>query len=250
MKKIFKILLIIVIIIILAFVSILFFKDAIIASAINKIGDHITKTDVSVDSVELGFSKGTITINNFKVANPNSSFSGKDLASFAKVFLEIDKNSALLDMSDIVVIKNIIVEKPYFSYEFNSSGENNIKKLLSNMQSGSTANNNKQIADNKKSGHKVIIKNLEINSPKIEVSSTVAGVVVKKEINIPSIVIKDLGTENSPTTVEDVANEVVATIIDEIVKSEEFNINSLSPNLNKEIKKIGDKLEGKLKNIF
>ena len=107
MKKIFKILLIIVVILILAFVAILLFKDTIITSAINKIGDGVTKTDVSLESIETSFSKGTITINNFKVANPNDSFSGKDLASFGKVFVEIEKASVF---SDVVVIKNIIVE--------------------------------------------------------------------------------------------------------------------------------------------
>jgi uncharacterized protein involved in outer membrane biogenesis len=248
MKKIFKILLIIVVILILAFVAILFFKDAIITSAINKVGDSITKTNVSLESIETSFSKGSITINNFSVANPNDSFSGKDLASFGKVFVEIERSSVF---SDVVVIKNIIVEKPYFSYEFNSSGENNLKKLLSNIQSESSHSINEERAEhNEKLSHKVIIKNLEINSPKVSVASNIAGVALRKEINIPSISLKNLGTEQSPTTFKNVANELSATILDEIVKSEEFNINSLSPNLNKEIKKIGDRLEGKLKNIF
>jgi uncharacterized protein involved in outer membrane biogenesis len=248
--KLLKILLITFAIIVLALLAIFFFaRDEIITSAINKAGDKILKTDVSVKSVHSSLSDGSIEITNFKISNPGNGFAGDTLAKFATVEAQVEKASVF---SDVIVIKNVIINAPEFYYEFDKDGRSNITALLENLKSEATTSSAHEKAEAKEaSNKKVVIKNLEINSAKAAVSSKFAGVALQKEINIPNIKLTNLGTEDNPTTFGKVAEELSAVVLNGITKSDEFKQlfdfkklgdDKLQEKINKSIEKLGGKL--------
>ncbi len=103
--------------------------DAIVETAIEKIGSKALGVDVAVGSVELDLEQGRGSIRGLEVANP-SGYSGDPALAFGELTLELDKESGAVALARAAA-PEIRVE---------TKGEsNNVEQLLSSLSSGAPA---------------------------------------------------------------------------------------------------------------
>lgn len=124
-----KIVLSILIILIIAIVGILVFIDNILTTGIRTGGSMIMKTKVEVDAVRLKILRGTLDIENLRVANPPDYKDGYaiELPNF-HVALQI--NSLL---TDTIIVDDIEIVGIKVNYEPTLTGGSNLQTLLNNI---------------------------------------------------------------------------------------------------------------------
>jgi hypothetical protein len=176
--------------------------DAIVEAVIEEIGTETTKTRVDVSGVNISLADAQGIVKGLSVANP-AGFSSNKAISLGEIKLKLDPNSLT---SDVLVIKEIRVDKPAVNYEFGKGGSNFdvIKKNVASAGEGSSGT-----AEN--SGPKMIIEHLYINGGSIAVSSAVTP---GEPLNtaLPDIHLKNIGKNSGGATAGEVAKQVLTVL--------------------------------------
>jgi uncharacterized protein involved in outer membrane biogenesis len=136
------------------------------------------------------------------VANP-AGFSSSKAISLGAIKLKLDADNTT---SDVVVIKEIRVDKPTVNYEFGKGGSNFdvIKKNVGGAGSGSSE-------AGEGSGPKLIIENLYINDGSIAVSSVLTpGEPLATPL--PDMHLKNIGKSSGGASAEEVAKQVLTAL--------------------------------------
>jgi hypothetical protein len=100
--------------------------NALIKTQIEQIGSKVTEQSVTVSKVDMKLLKGSGTIKGLVLANPEI-YSAPAAFSLDEVTLDINLQSLT---TDIIVIDQIIIDKPEAVVEFTENGGANIKDIL------------------------------------------------------------------------------------------------------------------------
>lgn len=213
MKKYFKILLYLIGIIIILCAALYFARNTLIARSVEKIAPSFTGTPVALESVDLQIFKGTLSLRNLKVGNPQG-FSQKDIFAVDKVDVALKPLSLL---GNKIVIKNITVDGVTLNYEIVGNKSN-----LSVIQDNLSGNVKKPVQQSKanaapkdeKSSKSVVIDSLLIEN--VRAGAYVSG--VGMTLALPSVRLTDIG-KSKPSTIRDVIEKVLAVFSKETVSA-------------------------------
>ena len=98
----------------------------LIKQKIEQIGSDVTEQQVKVNKVDMKLLNGAGTIKGLVLSNPTK-YNAPAAFSLSEVTLDINLKSL---STDLIVIDQIVIDKPSAVVEFTESGEANIKDIL------------------------------------------------------------------------------------------------------------------------
>lgn len=222
MKTLKKILLIIVILaVVLGIATVILvgvFLDKIVKTGIETVAPTITQTSVTVAGVSISPFSGAAGINGLVVGNPDG-YKSANAISLGKAAVSIVPGSLL---SDKIVIHSIEVRAPEITLEGNPFGENNLKKILDNVNAvaGAAADTNKPAATTpaeKKAGKKLEVDDMVISG--VKVTARISGIEGEPlSVTIPDIHFTNLGTGPDGITAADLTKKILNEVITSTIK--------------------------------
>ncbi len=215
---------VVVVIIVAVVIFVISSLDSLIKTAVEEFGSKVTKTQVTLNEVEISTS-GKGTLRGFTMGNP-AGFKTPSAAKLGEISIDLDVASAT---SDTVIIHEIVLAGPEITYEIGSGGSNfdaiqkNVKEFTGGGSKGGSGGAQKEAAAEEEGGKKLIIENLYIRGGKISVS---AGFLAGKSMTVPlpDIHLKDIGKDKGGAT----PGEVIEKIMAQVSKSAGSAVSSLN----------------------
>jgi uncharacterized protein involved in outer membrane biogenesis len=218
MKKIKKIiitlLIVLVVLVIAAVVVAGIFLDKIVKTGIETAAPPITKTSVTVDSVNLSLLSGMAGINGFVIGNPNpADYQSSNAISLGKAAVSLEPKSLL---GDKIIIKSIEVRAPEITFEGNPFGKNNLQSILDNVNAaagGSSAKSTNATAAQKSgTGKKLEVDDFTFAGAKV--TARIAGVRGEPiTVTIPDIHFSNLGTGPDGITAAELTQKILEQVL-------------------------------------
>ncbi len=176
--------------------------DTIITSTVEKFGSEITQTRVTLRETKISPTDGKGALRGFRMTNP-ANFKTESSVEFDEISMTLDIKTIT---EDTIVVKDITISGPRITYE-HSSGGSNIDVIMRNVGSYLGTGSKE-----KKSGSKkLIIEKLSILNGKANVSAAILqGKTIS--VNIPNIILKDIGKSKGGATPGEVVNKVMAAL--------------------------------------
>jgi hypothetical protein len=239
MKKLIKIAVIIVAVLVvlgIAAVTVgIIFIDKIVKTGIVTVAPGITQTPVTLEAVHISLMNGEGTLKGFVIGNPEG-FKTPYAVSVGKATLSVVPSSI---MADKIVIHTIDVQSPEVAFEGNPFGDNNLKKIMSNVDSGAAATDKSaaktpaQPAQSQGAAKKLQLDNFSMTG--IKIHATLSGVssfpgMEGKELTlpIPDIKFTQLGTGPDGITAADLTQKILQQISTETIEAVADNVKSLA----------------------
>ncbi|GLQ05741.1 hypothetical protein [Sneathiella chinensis] len=198
-----------------AIVAFLYFNlDKIIISAVEEYGSEVTRTDVTLNEVDLDLTSGAGALRGLSVGNPDG-FEEPTAFELGAISVSVDMGGT---SDKLIHIREIVVDAPKVTYELNQT-TNNLDTIKNNVDSFMKANASSSGTESSDSadggeGPKLIIDSLVIQNGRVGVK---APITLNKKIegNLPTIRMKDIGKKENGATPE----EVAAQIMDKLTSS-------------------------------
>ncbi|MEW6992795.1 hypothetical protein AADZ84_00785 [Colwelliaceae bacterium MEBiC 14330] len=232
--------------------------DAIVKNVIEKVGTKVTGTNVTVGSVSIALKEGRGEISGLHLPNPQG-FSSDHLFHLSQVALDIKPSSIL---GDVIVIDEVLIDGADIIAE-QKGQQTNLQALLDNIKnntassSSSTEKETEQTStDSPSEPVRLMIKKFSFINNKASLETEQWDPQV---LEVPNIVMNNLGDENTGLTPEELSTEVVNRLTKAVEKAAK---DALKERLEKEAKdalnkQLNDKLSDKdkkkldsLKNVF
>ncbi len=215
MKKFFLIGGAFVIIIIIVLVFGLSNLGPIIKKAVNTYGPQITKTDVSLDDVDISLFTAEAKLKDLLLGNPKG-FKSAQAMKVKSIRVKIDKKSLT---KDTIIIDSIEVIAPDITYE-KISGTDNFRTILDNVNKSTGADKAKKEksegqkeGEDKKEGEgkKLLIRNFIVKDGKVNFSTSLLG---NRTIsaNLPDIHLKNIGEKKGGATPAEAVKEIFKSL--------------------------------------
>lgn len=187
-----KVIGIIILVLLVAAVVMLLCLDTILKGSIEKIGSTVTKSDISIEKINLSLLKGELLLENFKVGNPEG-YKTDEAFSLTKVFVSLKPSSL---MSDTIQITEVQIIDPSLTFEA-GLGNTNLGTILENVNRfvpSGDPNKPKEKPEGDKPGKKVQIDHVVVNGGKVRLSAKILGGAALP-IPLPGVELKDIGKE-------------------------------------------------------
>lgn len=191
--------------------------DGIITAAVEKFGSEITQTKVTLEETEISATDGKGALRGFRMTNP-SGFKTDSSVEFDEISMALDIKTIT---EDTIVIKDITISGPRITYE-HSSGGSNIDAIKKNVDSYLGAGSSEKKSD-EAGEKKLIIEKLSILNGKANVSAAILQGKTMP-VDLPDIVLEDIGKSKGGATPGEVANKVMDSL--------QKNINDAVKHLN------------------
>ncbi len=203
-----KIALGLVVLLVVFLAGVVIFGGVMIKGAVNRLGPMVMGVPVKVEKVLFRPLAGTIRLTNLHVGNPDG-FKTPAMFELGEVHVELDAKSLLGDM---IIIRKVAVNAPHITYE-KALLDSNFGVLLKQLQRGKEKTPEQKAAEGKaqKMGKKVVIDELVVSDPALNVSITAAGghyIPVK----LGRVELKDIGKERGGATLAD-AIQIIFSVI-------------------------------------
>jgi len=224
MKKLKKVLLIVVIVVVVLGLAgaILagIFLDQIVKTGVEKVAPTITKTTVTLGGVHISVLTGSVGVKDLIVGNPEG-YQTPQAISVGKAAVSVSPGSLLADK---IVVRSIEVDSPEVTFEGSPFGDNNLKKIMANVNSGAAATDQSAAHATTPAGQPAkssgAAKKLEVDKfsiTNIKVHASVGGKVFT--LPIPDIQFTDLGTGPDGITAADLTKKVLQEISTDTIKA-------------------------------
>lgn len=184
--------------------------SSVVKNAINTYGPQMTGTEVSVDSVSIQPYIGRGSIDDLKVGNPKG-YNSPEAFTLDSISISLSPSSLL---TDTIVINEIEIKKPVFSYE-RELLSSNISKLLDNIKTNTKKTDKAAAedaaADGEGSQKKFVVKKVTVTEGIVNLGVLGQSSTVKlPEINLESI---------SPDgiTAAEVTNRILQEVLDKVM---------------------------------
>jgi len=200
MKKIIiRLFLIVVVLLIAALVAVFFSLNSIVKKGVETLGPQMTKVEVRLGSADISPLSGSGQLKKLFVGNPEGCKTPSAI-EIGSVKVAVKIGSVL---SDTIVVDEINIQAPEITLEGTLSG-NNLSKILDNLNSASGTEKPKTETPAKKSEKKFIVKDIQINGGKINVSLNMAVLGGKSlTVPLPPVHLQDIGkAENGVTSAQ------------------------------------------------
>ena len=180
-----------------------------IKKAVNTYGPTITKTDLSLEDVNISIFSAEAKLENLFLGNPKG-FQSPHAVKVGSVFVDVNEKSIL---GDTIIIEKIEVIAPEIAYE-KISGSDNFRTILNNInQTVKTEKSAGKTSDPQKdsAGKKMIIRNFILNQGKANLILTEpVGMTVAAAL--PDIHLKDIGQSSGGTSPAEAFNEIFTAL--------------------------------------
>jgi len=173
--------------------------DGIVKDSIQTYGSQAVQTKVSVADVKLELEAGKASISGLTVANP-AGFSDPNIFELGNIITKIDISSI---RQNPIIIDEIIISAPVVVYEINKSGLSNVDVLKKQLGLGAKKSSTKASNGNG-DALKMIIRKLVVEGSKAKVRIAALGN-AKQTVNLPRIVMTDVGKKSGGATAAEVA---------------------------------------------
>lgn len=218
-----------------------FFLGGIVKTAVNKFGPDITQTKVELQAASLSPLSGQGTLTGLTVGNPKG-WSQPNAFHLGKVHINLEPFSVL---KDHIVINEILIEQPEFTYETKLVAHN-IGDLLKNIEQsvgGKGGASDPKTKDGKPI--KMVVKKLMIREGKVTVAVTGAGGIT---LPLPAIELTDIGTAEGGITPAQVAYAMMRAVTPAIVSASTKAIGKLGGTsgaaASEGVKQVGNAIKG------
>jgi uncharacterized protein involved in outer membrane biogenesis len=224
MKKIKKILLVVIVLVVVLGLAALIvaglFLDKIVKAGIETVAPQITQTPVTLNSVSLSLLSGSVGLNGLVVGNP-SGYNTPSAISIGKAAVSVQPGSL---MSDKIIVHSVEINAPEITFEGNPFGDNNLKKIMDNVDAGaasssSTASTNAAASSGAaRPGKKLEVDVFDITGAKVH--ATITGMAGKEfTVTIPEIHLTDLGKGGDGITAAELTQVVLKEISADAIKA-------------------------------
>jgi uncharacterized protein involved in outer membrane biogenesis len=207
MKKTLKIAgIVLLVVLVLGVAALLFIGGPVIKGAVNTMGPQALGVPVTLQGATFRPFRGLVHLRKLHVGNPEG-FSTPGLFELGDVEIELDPASLF---SDTIVIRRVYVNAPEITYERGLLGSN-ISRLTKQLEGDQKDPKTKKPDTKGDSGRKVIIEQLIVRDPKLNVSLTAArGHYVP--VALGQIELRDIGKDKGGVTIAD-ATRIVFSVI-------------------------------------
>lgn len=195
------------------------FLDKIVKAGIETAAPTITKTTVTVNSVNISALSGSAGINGLVVGNPEG-YKSPSAISLGKASVSVVPKSLLADK---VIIHSVEIRAPEITLEGNPFGRNNLQSILDNVNAtASSAEPNKPAAaktpTEKKTSKKLQVDDFLISGAKV--TAHIPGMEGEPfSVVIPDIHFSNLGTGPEGITAVELTQKVIERISHESIQS-------------------------------
>jgi len=182
--------------------------NGIVAGVIEEQGSAATQTAVKVEGVDIRLTDSSAALAGLSVANPEG-FSGNAI-ELGALSVALDVNSIT---SDAIVIKDIVVDGARVNL-VQQGTQNNLKQLLDNLkqlQSG------EQAPASEEPGKRLIIDRFVLDGASASV--TLPGVEGTREVELPQVVVNDIGRASNGATGAQVAQQLLRPLLEAAITS-------------------------------
>jgi uncharacterized protein involved in outer membrane biogenesis len=199
----------IVVLALVAYVVLQFFLGSIVKAGVNRFGPQVTQTKVELQGANLSPLSGQGTLTGLSVANP-AGWPAGNAFYLGKVQIAMEPFSVFRDH---VVINEIVIEQPEFTYD-TKIVSSNISDLLKNIEQALGAQNS-GAAPQAKNGKplKLEVKHFVLRNGRVTVG--VAGNAVT--MPMPAIEMTDIGTAEGGVTPAGFAFAVMKNVTANVV---------------------------------
>lgn len=180
--------------------------DDIIRQVVETTGSEVTGTRVSLDSAKLTLSDGRGELKGLRIANPPG-YGSPNAFQMQEIALQVDPGSIT---GDVIVISEVLVDGAVLTAE--QKGLNtNLKDLLNNIESAAGATPaSKAPAEEPSTEIRLMVKKFSFINSSATVITRQWG---DKSLQVPDIVMTDIGDKETGLTPEQLANTMTKTLL-------------------------------------
>jgi uncharacterized protein involved in outer membrane biogenesis len=186
-----KILGTVVLVLVVLVIAFLLFLNSILKGAIEKVGSTVTKSDITIENLDLSLLKGELLLENFKVGNPEG-YKTDEAFSLTKIFVSLEPSSL---MSDTIRITEVQIIDPSLTFEA-GLGKTNLGTILDNVNrfvpSGDSDKPKEKPEGDEKSGKKVEIDHVVVSGGNVRLSAKILGGAALP-VPLPGVELNDIG---------------------------------------------------------
>jgi hypothetical protein len=223
-------------VLLIAVIAVGFFLGGIVKTGMETVGPKITLTTLKVDSVNVSFT-GSAGVNGLVLGNPEG-YKTDSAIRVGKAAVSVALGSV---MGSKIVIHSVEVNAPEITFEGNPFGENNLKKIMDNVNAfaggGKGATNAPAGSQGKGASKKLEVDHFLISGAKVHVSLTGMGG-KQLDLVLPPIEFNNLGTGPDGITAADLTKQVLNQITLDTIKA----VGSAVTDLGKDVGKLGKDL--------
>jgi uncharacterized protein involved in outer membrane biogenesis len=227
--------------------------DAIVKAAVEEFGSEATRTKVTLDAASIRPAAGAGSLRGLDIGNPEG-YRGKLSFHLGEISLTLDTASLT---SDVIVVKEVLVDAPKVYAEVDASGGMNLRKIQSNVEAyGRSAGGGGGDGARRGGGgrgkakaaeHRYIIDELTIRGGRVELVANLDEE-RKAGADIPEVRLRGLGRAKGGATAEEITAEVLEALTRSAVDAamRDGIENAAKGLLDKAKDALGDKLGGLL----
>ena len=190
--------------------------DGLVREAIEKFGSQVTQTQVTAQRVSLSLREGKGSIGGVIIANPPS-FVEPAVFTLGDISVTLDTGRT---GKDKVVIEEVHISAPSFTYELNDNGAANVEVLKKNVESFTGPARGKPAQADEGAAMKVVIRKLVMEEGRITVRLSGKGEPVT--VTLPRFEMRDIGGGGAPPgeAAQHIARQVTARVTRAVVESQ------------------------------
>lgn len=253
MKKLKKILVLsaiaLVVLVVVGFIVVGFFLGDIVKTGVETVGPKVTQVSINVDKIGVSILTGSASVKGLVIGDPQG-FTAPQAISVGEAAVGVNPFSVL---SDKIVVREVHVLSPEITFEGNPLGNNNLSKILDNVnqftQSGAPASTSTTAPAASKPAKKIEVDDFLISGAKVHYRGLT--------LPLPDIHLTDLGKGDDGITAADLTKRVLDAVLASTVKA----IASSAADLGKGVGNLGqdagkavgsgvDKLKSGLGSLF
>lgn len=209
----------------------------LIEEGVERHGPGLTGTDVALGSASVSLFSGEGELTNLRIGNPEG-YSDDRAFDLGRVKIAIDPKSVA---SDVIHIRQLVVDGPKLLAEFDPAGRNNLKAIMNHVKAaaGGGTSTSKSSARDSGGGKKMIID--EFRFENAEARALAPSLKLDKVLKLPPVVLKNLGAKQGGAAAADIASQVLKPIVDATVAA------ATKEYVKAQKDKLGDKAKDKAK---
>jgi uncharacterized protein involved in outer membrane biogenesis len=222
MKKLLvRIAIILVVLLVLAVVVVGLFLGSIVKKGVETVGPALTKTEMKLDGASLSFLSGSGGIKGLVVGNPE----GYKTPSAIKVGSASLGVKPMSVFADKVHVTHVRIEAPDITFEGKGLKENNLSKILENVEAASGGpSSDKQ--EPKGASRKLQVDEVSVTGGKIHLSATFLGGKAMT-LPLPDIQMKDLGQGPEGITAAELTKRLLSEVTANTLKAVQQGVGDL-----------------------
>ncbi|MGQ0585613.1 MAG: hypothetical protein ACT4PK_00185 [Gammaproteobacteria bacterium] len=187
----------------------------LIETAVETQGPRLTGTEVALGSASVSVFSGQGRLSDLSIGNPQG-YSDGEAFDLGKIEIVIDPKSL---GSDVVRIKSVVVDGPRLLAEFNPAGRNNLKAILDHVKGVARGAGGGTTTADKSGGGETRMIIDEFRFENAQARALAPAFDLDKTVEIPPIVLKNLGAKQGGAAAADIANQVMRPVVDATVKA-------------------------------